>query len=294
MSRSIDHLVLAVRDLSKGRLFFEQLGFQTAPIGVHPFGTGNHNVFFDRSFIEVLSVLDPQKIIPADGEKAFSFSAFNADFLKKREGISMMVINTPDARKDELSLSAAGWQTYPSFHFSRPNILPNGQEVEVAFTSTFCTHPLLPGLAFFVCQHHHPEYIWHDQYRRHDNQIARIAKVYLVCEAPDLMLRLFQALFDCQDITGQESHLILSTKKESIHLLKPEDFEQLYATECSSLPIPSIAAIDFELEDKAWKKMMLGLQKNKLLFRQDSLSFQLAPEQAFGTYIKVNCLSSKV
>ena len=110
------------------------------------------------------------------------------------------------------------------FHFSRPNILPDGQSVEVAFTSTFCTHSLLPGLAFFVCQHHHPEYVWQEEYRQHDNQIAGIAEVYLVCESPSTVLPLFEALLNCQQISGQEDQITLYTGKEQIHLLKPKGF----------------------------------------------------------------------
>ena len=293
MSRSIDHLVWAVKDLAAGRHFMEQLGFQSAPLGVHPFGTGNHNVFFDQSFLEVLSVLDAKKIIPADAANAFSFSDFNATYLQKREGISMMVVNTPDARKDEVTLKKAGWQTYPSFHFSRPNVLPDGQTVEVAFTSTFCTHPLLPDLAFFVCQHHHPQYIWHEQYRQHQNQIKGIAEVHLVCESPSLVLPLFQALFDCQQISKQEGRLSLHTGKEIIHLVKMETFRDTHVIESDQTLIPSIAAIDFELETEVWEKLILRLQKNKTPFQKNTQDFQLTSTNAFGCHLKVNRLNHK-
>ena len=49
--------------------------------------------------------------------RAFSFSAFNRDFLARDEGFSMLVLGTPDAVADIAAWRAAGLKTYPPFDF---------------------------------------------------------------------------------------------------------------------------------------------------------------------------------
>lgn len=289
MSRSIDHLVLAVHDLSAGRSFFQQLGFQTAPLGVHPFGTGNHNIFFDQSFLEILSVLDTSKIIPHDGDQHFSFSAFNAQYLSKRQGVSMMVVNTEDARADEHRLKIAGWQTYTPFHFSRPNVLPDGSRVEVAFTATFCSHSKLPNLAFFVCQHHNPEHVWQKKYQQHPNQIKGMSEIDIICDHPSEVLPLLASLFNTQASTDS-STCHLDTAKERINILRPARFKQQYGAKTNWSAIPAFGAITFNLEAASWTLMLETLHKNNVPFTRTESQCIIHPEDAFGVFLKMRCL----
>jgi len=66
MNRGIDHLVLCVHDLDADRRFYERLGFTTTPRADHPFGTDNSLVQFQGNFIELLAVVEPDNIRPAD------------------------------------------------------------------------------------------------------------------------------------------------------------------------------------------------------------------------------------
>ena len=88
--RGIDHVVWEVGDLEAARVRFRDLGFTLTPPAVHPFGTGNSLAQFPCSFIELLSVVEPAKIVPRDADR-FSFSALAAEFLEEREGVSMLV-----------------------------------------------------------------------------------------------------------------------------------------------------------------------------------------------------------
>ena len=114
MTRGIDHLVLVVRDLEKAHAFYAALGFTLTPRAVHPWGTTNHLAQLRGCFLELLAVPEPGKIAPAKpGE--FGFGAFNRDFLARREGMSMLVFESHDARRDQAEFASCGLQTYAPF-----------------------------------------------------------------------------------------------------------------------------------------------------------------------------------
>src|SRR5918992_1617640 len=105
--KGIDHLVLAGRDHQAMRESYEALGFSLTPEARHPFGTGNSLIQLERCFLELLSVFEPDKIPEPESER-FSFAAFNRDFLARREGLSMLVLDSSDARADVAAFRAAG------------------------------------------------------------------------------------------------------------------------------------------------------------------------------------------
>ena len=182
-ARPIDHLVLCVADLDRAKAAYERLGFTATPRAAHPWGTGNSLVQLQGNFIELLSVDDPAKIVPA-ALGHFSFGAFNDTFLRRREGFSMLVFASTNARADQTAFTAAGLQTYAPFDFSRRARLPDGSEATVSFSLAFATHPVVPEATFFVCQQHAPQYFWKPEYQRHANGAVAIAEVVMVADHP--------------------------------------------------------------------------------------------------------------
>ena len=99
MSRVFDHLVLAVDDLDQATEFFERIGFTLTPRAQHPFGTGNRLAQRQGCFLEVLGITKPEDVTEAD-PGAFSFGAYNRDYLTRGQGLSMIVMQTIDAAAD--------------------------------------------------------------------------------------------------------------------------------------------------------------------------------------------------
>ena len=100
MPRAIDHIVLCVNDLDSAISAYSQLGFTVTPRAVHPFGTGNALVQLDGMYIELLSVVDPAKVAETDLAQPFSFPIYNRDYLRHREGMSMLALQSDDAEQD--------------------------------------------------------------------------------------------------------------------------------------------------------------------------------------------------
>jgi len=186
----IDHIVVAVRDLARAGATYEGLGFTLTPRAEHPptMGTANRLAqFAGRNFIEVLEVDRPQGQILPDlslTPPRFGFGWHNRRFLEGREGLSMLVLASDDARGDLARLAGEGLTTYAPVDFERRARLPDGQEVTVAFSLGFATDPAMPDIAFFFCQQRFPEHFWKPDFQRHANGARAIRRLWLVADEP--------------------------------------------------------------------------------------------------------------
>ena len=188
--RALDHIVVAVPALDAVAAVYEDLGFSLTPRARHPdnMGTSNRLVqFAARNFIELLEVdrplgLDEHAL--AVSPPRYSFGAQNRDFLRRRHGLSLLVLASDDARADLADWQAKGLRTYAPFDFERRARLPDGQEVTVAFTLGFVTDPTIPALGFFVCQNRFPQYFWKPAFQSHANGASGIVALYLAAAEP--------------------------------------------------------------------------------------------------------------
>jgi catechol 2,3-dioxygenase-like lactoylglutathione lyase family enzyme len=62
MSRGLDHVVHAVRDLEAAAEFYRRLGFTVGARNRHAWGTHNHLVQLPGFFVELLTVAEPEKL----------------------------------------------------------------------------------------------------------------------------------------------------------------------------------------------------------------------------------------
>lgn len=224
--KGIDHLVLCGRDLGAMRENYASLGFTLTPQARHPFGTGNSLIQLEGCFLELLSIFEPEKIVEAAAGH-FSFAAFNRDFLARGEGMSMLVLDSTDARADAAAFHAAGLHTYEPFDFERKARLPNGKEVTVGFSLAFATDPALPNVAFFTCQQHAPEHFWKAEYQRHANRALSILDVSLIAERPDDHAAFLSAFAGVrpETITGG---ITLRTARGNISCITPAHFAESF------------------------------------------------------------------
>ncbi|MBL8584946.1 MAG: VOC family protein [Rhizobiaceae bacterium] len=179
--KPINHLVITGHDLAALRALYGGLGFTLCPQAQHPFGTGNTVIQLHGAYLELLSVTVPEDVVE-HRQGAFSFSAFNRDYLARHEGFSMLVLGTQDARADIDAWSLAGLTTYAPFDFSREASLPDGDKVTVGFTLAFTSTPEAPWLGHFACQHFLPDYYEQPQYLKHANGAYAVEDVWIVSD----------------------------------------------------------------------------------------------------------------
>jgi hypothetical protein len=226
-------VVLAVRDLDCAAARFETKGFTLTPRALHDdrMGTSNRLIQFrGRNFIEVLAVDRPDRLARHDFSSRppfFGFGDHHRLALEGREGLSMLVFTTADARADIVHFEAAGLPTFQPFDFERQARLPGGAEVTVAFTLAYTLSPHMPGVALAVCQNRAQEFLWKTEYQSHANGAQMINAVYLVSAAPERDAAFIGSMFggDVASLSG--GMRVACGPAQEVRVLSPRAFAAL-------------------------------------------------------------------
>jgi hypothetical protein len=284
--RGIDHLVVAVEDLAAARERFTGFGFRTTPLGTQPWGTANHLAQFPHNFIELVGFVDRDALVPMS-DAHFSFSAHNAQFLRRREGLSMLVLSTDDARADADTWRARGLHVYEPVHWSRKATLPDGSESTVAFTLAFVVDPLMPEIAFFSCQQHNPQAFWKPEYQVHANSATGIAGVTLVAEQPTQHREFLAALVDDACIDEDADGLALHTARSTISVHTPRRFAARFpaarpggGTRGAILMAASVEVADLEAARRC-------LEQNGVPFTATDTAIQVGADHCCGLVLEL-------
>jgi hypothetical protein len=234
--RPIDHLVLAANDLDLARETYERLGFTLTPAARHPFGTANTLALLDGSFLELLAVHDPA-LIPEPTAERFSFAAFNRDYLRERQGLSMLALRSSDAEADRASFEKHGLPTYDSFDFRRVAKGPDGQEREVSFSLAFTSDARAKGRAgFFTCQHHQRENLWRSEFMQHPNGAMHVDSAVFVTRDPADFHIFFTYFTGQHDMLSTSLHVKFDLGGSSVDVLSPVAFRAYFGEDAGADP----------------------------------------------------------
>ena len=282
--RGIDHLVLPVHDLKAARAGYEALGFTLTPDAQHPFGTGNFLAQLQGSFLEIVSVTRPELVKPA-APGAFSFAGYNQEFLKRREGFSMLVFESADARRDQEEFAAEGLTTYAPFDFQRKAELPDGKTVTVGFSLAFVTDVQAPEAVFFTCQQHAPEYFWKPEYQVHPNGATGVAEVIMVAEVPHSLESLFIGLQGRERVAPHADGLVVQTARGRVTVQRPGRFQARFPG--MALPdapeTPYFAGYVISVDDLG--RTAECLTDGGIDFVKEGRMLQVGPDWAFGCVV---------
>jgi Glyoxalase-like domain len=189
-------------------------------------GTSNRLVQFrGRSFIELLEVDRPDKLAAHDLSRVppfFSFGDHNRLALDEREGLSILVFASDDARADIRRFEAAGLATFLPFDFERQARLPDGSEATVAFTLAFAQSPEMPRIAFMVSQNRAQEFFWKADYQSHPNGAQAINAVYLASMSPSRDAAFISAMFDGDVVPMSGGMRVSCGRSQEVRVLSPQ------------------------------------------------------------------------
>ncbi|HEY7229528.1 MAG TPA: VOC family protein [Pseudolabrys sp.] len=246
MSRGLDHIVHAVRDLDAAADLYRRLGFTVGARNRHPWGTHNHIVQFPGFFIELLTLSEPDKL----GSDGFSilFGAYNRDFIQRNEGLSVLILESKDAHADESEFRAAGILTAPTMRFEREGKRPDGAVVKVAFSLTFADDKASHDIRFVTCQHHYPENFWNPAFQRHANGVTGINGIVAVAERPEHHARFFGTFTGGRPIVSDDGFMI-ATPRGAIDMLTPIAFTRRFGVKTPDVSDgPRLAALRFAMD----------------------------------------------
>lgn len=248
--RGIDHIVLAVKDLEVARERFVECGFTCTPRAVHPFGTGNHLLQFNNSFVEIVTVVEPENLVPMT-ETHFSFGMQTVNFLEKGEGMNMMVMSSHDIHRDNADWAARGLKTYNVVDFSRQAGQPDGSKALVSFSTAFVVDPLMPDIAFFICEQHAPENFWKPTYQTHENGATDIVGITISAPHPESHRDFLAAYLPEGRIEESPGRLTVAAPRGRIEVLRPEDIEARFGPDETRATgdAPAFVAITLSVKD---------------------------------------------
>ena len=262
MVRGLDHLVVAVNDHEAAGRAFEAHGFTVSPENRHPWGTANRLVQLDGFFIELLSIADPAHIPEAEG-KTFSFGAFNRDFLKKREGASMLVLESTDPAQDRRDFEKAGLDMFEPFSFERIANLADGSTAKVAFDLTILHDPLSPKIGYFTCHNRYPENFWKPAFQSHENGAESVQAVYLLAGDPSDHHEFLGGFSGQREMRATSLGLELETPRGKISVLNPTAYRALVGEDAAkAVPgeLPLIAALEIACSSLKERKVVPASQ----------------------------------
>lgn len=252
MPAGLDHLVLAAHDLERQRSLYERLGFRIGARNRHAWGTLNHIVQFPGVFLELISTEPGFERPPADAPVA-GLACFIDDYLRKRDGFAMLVLESKDAAADHSRLQAAGIAAPETFYFERQGRRADGSEVKVAFSLAFARHAAIPDAGFFLCQQHNPENFWSQALQIHPNTVRGIASVVLVSHDPAAELGFIEAFVGGVRGRPIEGGHVVDTGRGAIELLTRTGLAYALGDGAidPGLPMPGWAAVRFVVDEMA-------------------------------------------
>jgi hypothetical protein len=227
MPQGLDHIVHAVRDLDAAAAFYASAGFTVGVRNRHPWGTHNRIVQLKNCYIEILTVAEPQKIVP-HGAHSFSFGAFNRDFLAAHEGFSMLILNSSNALEDARAFESSGISDFDVFNFGREGTKPDGTPVKLAFSLAFAQDAASPDMGFAVCQHHYPENFWNPAFQTHANGAQSAPGVVLVADSPAGHQRFIKAYTGLSAVDVSSTGVTARTGNGDVDILKPTSFRDRF------------------------------------------------------------------
>jgi hypothetical protein len=223
MPHGLDHIVHVVRDLDAAAGFYASAGFTVGARNRHPWGTHNRVVQLKNCYIEILTVAEPEKIVP-HSVRSFSFGAFNREFLAQREGFSMLILNSRNAVEDARLFESAGISDFEVFNFAREGTRPDGTPVKLAFSLAFAQDQASPNVRFAACQHHFPENFWNPLFQTHANGAKAVSGAALIADSPPDHRAFLESFTGMDKLNLSSMGVTAHTENGDIEILKPTSF----------------------------------------------------------------------
>jgi catechol 2,3-dioxygenase-like lactoylglutathione lyase family enzyme len=279
MSRGLDHIVHAVRDLDAAADLYRRLGFTVGARNRHAWGTHNHIVQLPGFFVELLTVAEPEKL----GTDEFSalFGTFNRLFLKQHEGLSLLILESRNAVADAVDFRAANIGVSDALRCEREAKRPDGSTVKVGFSLAFARDPQASQIGFAACQQHFPENFWNPAFQQHANTVSGVGGVVLVAENPSDHHIFLSALSGVRDLHATSSGVTAATPRGDIKVMDPAALRSHFGTAPPNGSAGArLAALRFRVRDRA--ALSAALAAGGIASSSYMGSTVIAPEHAMG------------
>ncbi|WP_261845165.1 VOC family protein [Aliamphritea ceti] len=264
----IDHFVLVAGNLPDARQHYQQIGFNVAPDGIHPFGTYNANMYFRKGpMIETLSIENHIKYVEAI-EAGNTFVKNDALFRAEHgdEGFSHIAMTSTDAELDHRSFQEHGISGGNIVSFSRQFEQPDGQMETVAVKLAFATHPKAQCGFYFTCQDIAVPEIDRSTLLKHENGALGVNHAISCSNEPLLYVDLLKELSRSSEIHANKQKVKCLFPNGSLSIITPEKLKQEFGI--------SLSTHGTSLQHKGLIFTVADIKKTELFFIQNKIVFK--------------------
>jgi hypothetical protein len=178
---NINHVGIAVRDLTATAARYEAMGFQLTPYSPHsaawkpgdpvqPLGSGNRCIMFQNTYLEILA-----------SENANRPAARISNFLKRHQGAHIICFDCDDCEAVDERVRGLGIETSGVIPLQREIDTPDGVST-AKFERTQFDPKGSPEGYIQASRHLTPEFIYQQRYIRHMNQCFQLFETIMVTD----------------------------------------------------------------------------------------------------------------
>jgi hypothetical protein len=277
----INHVGMAVRDLTSTAARFEAMGFQLTPFSPHAgawkpgeavqkLGSGNRCVMFANNYLEILGTENndppPQRL---------------ASFLARHEGAHIICFNTetPSALDDRLrSLEI---QTSGVIPLQRDIDTPNGVRTAQFERVQFAPDDSPEGY-IQAARHLTPEFIYQPRYIAHENGCTSLSEALVGTDDPVGFARKYSRYLGIPAEAGDDLFRFRLPLGSTLTIAPSRRAAQLFPG--SALPpMPAVVAVTFRTRDLPAQRERLSERKFTVFENGNRIS--VSAEQASGLLV---------
>jgi catechol 2,3-dioxygenase-like lactoylglutathione lyase family enzyme len=236
MSRGLDHIVHAVRDLDAAAEFYRRLGFTVGARNRHAWGTDNHLVQLPGFFIEILTVARPE-MLDRDVEHrelAKLFGTFNRDAIARGDGFSILNLESQAIAADVSALASAGIGCSGELTFSRQGTQADGSKVTLGFSLGFARDESSPHVAFALAQQHNPQAFWNPKFQLHANTAQAVLGAVLVADNPTDHHIFLSAFTGERELHSTSAGIAARTERGDVEIIEPVAFRDRFGVDVAA------------------------------------------------------------
>jgi catechol 2,3-dioxygenase-like lactoylglutathione lyase family enzyme len=245
--RTLDHVVVVVRDLDAASASYARLGFRLTPRSSHkgalepggpvePWGSGNHCAMFHDGYLEILGVTDPDR-----------YHDHVTDRLRRHAGLCLIALGCDDlaAAAKDLRSRVAGVKD-DLVELQRD--APSGESARLArFRFAFLEPETFPEGDLFYIEHLTPEVLWQASLLDHPNGVTALAGVTICSGDRTATGKRLQAILGVRPEPDGEG-LRFALDRGWIEVVGPAGLARRFK-DARPPAIPSIAATAFTVAD---------------------------------------------
>jgi catechol 2,3-dioxygenase-like lactoylglutathione lyase family enzyme len=236
MSRGLDHIVHAVRDLDAAAEFYRRAGFTVGARNKHAWGTHNHLVQLPGFFVEILTVAEPELLGRGveHQELAKLFGAFNRDAIARGDGLSILILESKAIAADVSALAGAGIGCSGELRFSRTGTQADGATVTVGFSLGFARDEASPHVAFAVMQQHNPQAFWNERFQTHANTAQAVLGAVLIADNPTDHHIFLSAFTGERELHSTSAGIAARTPRGDVEIIEPVAYRDRFGVDVAA------------------------------------------------------------